>query len=253
MMEVLNKIFLGDFRDILPYVPDASVDMLLTDLPYGVTNNSWDILVDMLILWREAKRVVKPAGAMVFTGQDMFTHRLIASNEKDFKYNLVWDKMTTTGFLNANVMPLRQHEDIVVFYRKTPVYNPQKSVGRRKSHSKGKMKGRENNCYGDFVNVDNAEENGYEKYPTSIIAIPAVPPSRKIHETQKPVPLFEYLIRTYTNPGDTVLDCCIGSGTTALAAIRSGRNYIGVELEERHYETCLKQISLQPHPLPLHN
>lgn len=234
----INKIYNMDCLQGMKDIPDGSIDMILCDLPYGVTRNSWDSMVPLEDLWRQYKRIIKDNGAICLHADGMFMAMLMMSQPKLWRYNLVWDKVLTSGFLNANRMPLRRTEEICVFYKKQPTYNPQKSVGSR-NHGKGKIVGKlvdgtntSNNNYGNYVAVDNSAESGTQKHPTSLLRFQKTHPSKALHPTEKPVSLCEYLIKTYTNPGELVLDNCIGSGTTSVAAIRTGRNFIGFEITE---------------------
>ena len=238
--QIYNEDCLGERGMCL--IPDKSVDMILTDLPYEVTQNFWDSMLPLEELWSEYKRVIKPNGAIVLTAQQPFTTDLIVSNRKDFRYSLVWNKMASTGFLNANVMPLREHEDILVFYKSPPTYNPQKTRGN-KNHSKRIVDRKQTTNYGKYAEVDNSEILGEWKYPTSIISIPKVHPSKCLHPNEKPVPLMESLIRTYTNEGDMVLDNCMGSGTTAVACIATRRNFIGFELDPEYHRIATERIA----------
>ena len=222
-------------------IPDGSVDMILCDLPYGTTRNEWDSVIPLDKLWAQYNRIIKSNGAIVLTAQDKFTARLMMSNEEMHRYNLIWDKILSSGFLNANKMPLRSHEDILVFYKSSPTYNPQKNRGRQ-NHSKGIGTAGINNNYGHFEIVDNREKLGDMKHPKSIITFSKPHPSVTSHPTQKPVELFKYLIKTYTNEGETVLDNCMGSGTTAVACLDTKRNYMGFELDETYYKKSLERI-----------
>jgi len=208
----------GDCLEIMPEIKNGSVDMILCDLPYGVLNKgnknaNWDIIIPFDRLWKEYDRIIKPNGIIILFSQGMFTAELMLSNKKLWRYNLCWDKTAKTGFLNANRMPLRQHEDIVVFYKNLPIYNPQmvKCSPHKRNHSKGNMeKPQKNSCYGEYKETPTIITD--EKFPTSIVAIPKEHKIGKFHHpTQKPVALFEYLIKTYTNEGDLVLDNTAGS------------------------------------------
>lgn len=223
-------------------IPDKSVDIILCDLPYGVTQNKWDSVIDLELLWKQYERVIKDSGAIVLTAQDKFSAKLMLSNEKLHKYNLVWDKQLTSGFLNANRMPLRVHEDILIFYKKLPTYNPQKIKGKP-NHSKGKMTTDENNNYGTYGKIDNKDILGDMKHPKSIISFQKPHPSKCLHPTEKSIQLMEYLIKTYTNEGDLVLDNCMGSGTTGVACVNLNRNFIGIELDEKYFEIATKRIN----------
>ncbi len=233
MLEI-NKIHHGDCLELMQDIEDKSVDMILCDLPYGVTQNKEDKPLDLEILWKQYKRIVKEDGVIILTSQFPFTIDLINSNRTQFKYDLIWNKVLTSGFLNAKRMPLRIHEHILVFYDKLGTFNPQKFKGK-KSHSKGSMKSDTNKNYGKYGKVDNTELLGDMKNPQSIITFQKPHPSKALHRTEKPVALFEYLIKTYSNEGNLVLDNCIGSGTTAVACKQTNRKFIGIEKEK----TCV--------------
>ena len=232
----------GDCLELMKDIPDKSVDMILADLPYGTTQNKWDSVIPLDRLWKQYKRIIKDNGVIVLFGQGKFTGEMMLSEPKLHRYNLIWDKVLPSGFLNANRMPLRSHEDIVVFYKKLPQYNPQKTKGKP-NNSKGIPKQNENNNYGHFEFVDNKDELGDMKHPKSIIRFEKPHPSVGIHPTQKPVDLMEYLIKTYTNEGETVLDNCMGSGTTGVACKNLNRNFIGIELDDDYFEIAKQRIS----------
>lgn len=231
----------GDCLELMKEIQDESVDMILCDLPYGVTQNKLDVVIPFDKLWEQYLRIVKPNGAIVLFAQGMFAARLMNSKPKLWRYNIVWDKVLSSGFLNANKMPLRRHEVICVFYQKQPTYNPQKTRGA-KNHSKGAKKENANNNYGQYGFVDNAEKHGDLKFPTSILAVQKDHPSKAVHPTQKPVALCELLIRTYTNHGEVVLDNCMGSGSTGVACVNTGRRFIGMELNDGYFETANRRI-----------
>ena len=244
------KLLQGDCLELMQNIPDKSIDMILCDLPYGITRNTWDLVLDLDLLWKEYKRIIKDNGAIILFGQDKFTMKVMLSNEKWHRYNLIWDKCSTTGFLNANRMPLRQHEDIMVFYKKLPIYNPQKWEGTAPSHKRCKKDFKLNDIqkingnYGDYYignyNQETTESN--LKYPTSIISIKRVPVSKCVHPTQKPVTLLEYLIKTYTKENDLVLDNCMGSGSCGIACLNTNRNFIGMELNENYFNIAKNRI-----------
>lgn len=235
-----DKIIQADCLDILPMIPDKSIDMILCDLPYGTTQNKWDSVIDLKKLWKEYKRIIKENGVIVLTSQGVFTAKLILSNESWFKYKIVWIKSKSTNFLNAKKQPLRKHEDICVFYKKQPTYNPQMSEGE--SYDKGIRKDQYTGSYGDFKPM-HVKSNGL-RYPNDVILMDefsmddflyfktAESEGRVYHPTQKPVELGRYLIRTYTNPGEIVLDNACGSGSFLVAAVLEGRHYIGIEKNE---------------------
>lgn len=240
----------GDCLQLMKDIPDKSVDMILCDLPYGVLNKSninakWDSIIDFEQLWKQYERIIKDNGAIVLFGSGMFTAKLMTSNPAMWKYNLIWKKGNRpTGFFNAKKQPLRLHEDICVFYKSQPTYNPQFTIGE-KCHSRGnagnaKNKQGRNGCYGEFKMTEVIKTN--EKYPVSIIDIAKEHP-QKFHPTQKPVALLEYLIKTYTNEGDTVLDNCMGSGSTGVACVNTNRKFIGMELDESYFNIAKERIN----------
>lgn len=318
-MEV-NKIYLGDCLELMKDIPDGSVDMVLCDLPYGTTQCKWDTIIPLDKLWKEYNRVCKKNAAIVLTAAQPFTSALVMSNPKYFKYNWIWEKSKATGYLNAKKMPMRAHEDVCVFYRKPPTYNPQMVQGtpynkgtahrptdvygaqglkektkRRKQLQKMiyknkskilkddafeilKQEVQKSNITWEDIQIASTDEvpvygphpisalieNIIEKlvelvkpleitvkndtglrYPRTVQYFKTAESEGKksiIHPTQKPLSLFEYLIKTYTDEGQLVLDNCIGSGTTAVACINTNRNYIGMELDEEYYNACLERI-----------
>ena len=226
---MLNKLYQGDCLECMKEIPDESIDMILCDLPYGTTQNKWDSIIPLEQLWSEYNRIIKPNGAIVLTSQGVFTAQLILSQPKLFKYKWVWEKSKPTNFLNAKKQPLRKHEDVCVFYKKPPVYNPQMTQGE--PYNKGIRKNQLSGSYGDFQPVEVSSSG--ERYPTDIIYVKtAESEGEVIHPTQKPVALGRYLIKTYTNPGDIVLDNTFGSGSFLVAALLEGRNFIGIEKNE---------------------
>lgn len=232
----------GDCLEIMKSIPDKSVDMICCDLPYGVTNNKKDIALPFDKLWEQYNRIIKDNGCIALFSQGLFYVDLVNSNRKMFRYDLVWDKVMTSGFLNANRMPMRQHEQIAIFYKKLPTYNPQKVKGS-KNHSKGKVKEIDvNNNYGNHSFVDNSELLGDMKNPISIVTFSKPHPSTCVHPTQKPVELLEYLIKTYTNENETVLDNCMGSGSTGVACVNTNRNFIGIELDDSYFKIAKERI-----------
>ncbi|MCB9298459.1 MAG: site-specific DNA-methyltransferase [Lewinellaceae bacterium] len=238
--KMINTIIHGDCLEVMPDIPDHSIDMILCDLPYGTTQNKWDSLIPLDRLWAEYKRIIKENGAIVLTAQGVFTAKLILSNEQWFKYKVVWIKSKPTNFLNAKKQPLRKHEDICVFYRKQPTYNPQMSEGE--AYDKGVRKDQFTGSYGDFK-PRRVKSNG-KRYPLDVITYEeaghddfvycktAESEGTVYHPTQKPVELGRYLIRTYTNEGDIVLDNACGSGSFLVAAAKENRRYIGIEKNE---------------------
>ena len=243
MLEI-NKIYNEDCLKCMNNIDDKSVDMICTDLPYGITQNKSDIIIPFEPLWEQYERIIKDNGAIVLFAQGVFYIDLVNSNRKLFRYDLVWDKCLTSGFLNAKRMPLRQHEQIAVFYKKLPTYNPQMTQGQP-LHSKGKSyktKQIKNQNYGEFKIVDDIRAGTTEKYPTSIIKFQKPHPSVAQHRTEKSVKLIEWLIKTYTNPNDLVVDSCAGSCTTAIAAINTNRNFICIEKDREIYEVGKNRV-----------
>lgn len=225
----INKLYEGDCLVYMKELPNESIDMILCDLPYGTTQNNWDCLIPLDKLWKEYNRIIKPNGAIVLTSHGIFTAQLILSQPQIYKYKWVWEKSKPTNFLNAKKQPLRKHEDICVFYKRQPTYNPQMTQGE--PYDKGIRKDQLSGSYGDFQPV-HVSSNG-ERYPTDIIYVKtAESEGEVIHPTQKPIELGRYLVRTYTNPGDVVLDNTFGSGSFLVAALLEGRNFIGIEKNE---------------------
>lgn len=237
----INKTYFGDCLVVMKLIDDATIDLILCDLPYGVTKNKWDSVIDLKKLWSEYERVIKTNGAIVLFGQDKFSATLMLSNAKLHRYNLIWEKTTPTGHLNAKRMPLRSHEDIMVFYKKLPTYNPQKTTGheRKVSTAKHKRSSKKTTNYGEhgLTTYDSTE-----RYPKSVLTFATDKQKAALHPTQKPLALMEYLIATYSNEGETVLDNCAGSGTTGLAAKNLNRNYIMIENDETNYKICIERV-----------
>jgi len=229
MDKVINQLFEGDCLEYMNEIPDGSVDMVLCDLPYGMTQNEWDCYISLDELWKQYNRIIKPNGAIVLTSNGVFTAKLILSQPNIYKYKGVWEKSKPTNFLNAKKQPLRKHEDVCVFYKKQPTYHPQMTQGE--PYDKGTRKNQLCGNYGDFEPVHVASEG--ERYPTDIIYVKTAEcEGAVLHPTQKPIELGRYMIRTYTNPGDVVLDNTFGSGSFLVAALMEGRNFIGIEKNE---------------------
>ena len=243
----LDTIYNEDCLTGMQRIPDGSVDCIICDLPYGTTDCKWDSVIPMEPLWEQYHRVCKPNAAIVLFGAEPFSSMLRMSNIKEWRYDWIWKKPQGVGFLNAKKMPLKIYEIMSVFYRQLPTYNPQFTQGKpMKMTCKGDV-----NCYGkkDYVHV---YESDGRRYPVNLLEFNGVnnhPPvkgkSQVVHPTQKPVDLIAYLIRTYSNPGDTILDNTIGSGTTAVAALREKRHFIGFELNRDYYDIALRRIKLE--------
>lgn len=226
---MLNNLFEEDCLECMKRIPNGMIDMILCDLPYGITQNKWDSYIPLDLLWEQYLRIIKPNGAIVLTSQGLFTAKLILSQPKYYKYKWIWEKSKPTNFLNAKKQPLRKHEDVCVFYKKQPIYHPQMTKGE--PYDKGIRKKQLSGSYGDFQPV-HVSSNG-ERYPTDIIYIKTAEcEGEVVHPTQKPIELGRYFIRTYTNPGDVVLDNTCGSGSFLVAALMEGRNFIGIEKNE---------------------
>ena len=222
----VNRVIEGDCIEVMHHLPNDCIDMVLCDLPYGTTQNKWDSIVPLDELWAEYKRIVKPNGAIVLTSQGLFTAALIMSQPKLFKYKWVWEKSKPTNFLNAKKQPLRKHEDVCVFYNKQPVYNPQMTEGE--PYDKGVRKNQLSGSYGDFQPV-HVHSDG-KRYPTDVVYFKTAESEGEVfHATQKPVELGRYFVRTYSKPGDIILDNTSGSGSFVVAALMEGRNFVGIE------------------------
>ena len=229
LADFINQIFEEDCLDCMKKLPANSIDMILCDLPYGMTQNNWDSYIPLDKLWEQYNRIIKNNGAIVLTSQGLFTAKLIMSQPKLYKYSWVWEKSKPTNFLNAKKQPLRKHEDVCVFYKKQPVYNPQMTEGV--PYDKGIRKNQLSGSYGDFSPV-HVKSDG-DRYPTDIIYIKtAESEGEVVHPTQKPVELGRYFVRTYTNAGDVILDNTSGSGSFLVSALMEGRNFIGIEKNE---------------------
>jgi site-specific DNA-methyltransferase (adenine-specific) len=236
----INKVIQGDCIEVMKDIPDKSIDMILCDLPYGTTQNKWDSVIDLAQLWEHYERIIKDNGAIALTAQGLFTAKIIMSNEKLFKYKIVWIKSKSTNFLNVKKQPLRKHEDICIFYKKQPTYNPEMTNGD--AYDKGIRKDQFTGSYGDFK-PKHVKSNG-GRYPNDIIFLEeqsiddfiyvktAESEGPVLHPTQKPIELGRYLIKTYTNPGDVILDNACGSGSFLLSSILENRQFIGIEKNE---------------------
>ena len=227
----------GDCLERMKEIPDGSVDMVLTDPPYGTTACKWDTVIDLPLMWEQLKRVIKPNGAIVLFGSEPFSSILRCSNIKDYKYDWVWQKQQGTGHLNSKVQPLRCTENLSVFYKKQCKYIPQMD-GSEKRTVKRNGKKSSNEIYGSHIEVKESHYKG--RFPVNLIKEKT--PKNGLHPTQKPVALMEYLIRTYTNEGETVLDFTMGSGTTGVAAKNTGRKFIGIELDKEYFKIAARRI-----------
>ena len=226
---MINQLYEADCLECMKDIPDGAIDMILCDLPYGMTQNQWDCYIPLDLLWEQYTRIIKPNGAIVLTSQGVFTAKLILSQPKLYKYKWIWEKSKPTNFLNAKKQPLRKYEDVCVFYKKQPTYNPQMIPGE--PYDKGVRKDQLSGSYGDFQPV-HVQSSG-ERYPTDIIYVKtAESEGEVVHPTQKPIELGRYFVRTYSKPGDVILDNTFGSGSFLVAALMEGRNFIGIEKNE---------------------
>ena len=228
----------GDCLEVMKTIEDNSIDSIICDLPYGTTRNKWDVIIPFELLWEQYKRVLKPKGSVILFGSQPFTTDLICSNRQWFKYEMTWDKGRGSGHLNAKIMPLRKHDNIIVFGKGKITYNPQMTEGKaytRTSNSES--------CRGNYnKHKDSTIVNDGYRYPTTIMYYPIGRQQDKTHPTEKPIGLLEILVKQYTNEGETVLDNTMGSGTTALACLNTERNFIGIELEEKYYQVAKKRV-----------
>ena len=237
------KLHHNDMFDVFPSIEPQSVDLLLTDFPYGTLNkkrNEWDKVIDYDKFWYHIDIICKPNAAIVRTAAQPFTSVLISTNYTNFKYCLVWEKSKSTGYLNAKKQPMRSHEDIVVFYKKQPTYNPQMTIG--KPYDKGTAV-RDAEQYGKQTKAVHVKNTEGTRYPRSVLYFKTAEDEGKLHPTQKPIALYEYLIRTYSNEGDVVLDPCMGSGTTGIASLNTDREFIGIEREEKYYSVAEERLN----------
>lgn len=231
------QLFHGDCLELMKNIPDGSVDLILCDLPYGTTaRNKWDCVIDYTLLWKQYERVIKDDGAICLFAQAPFDKTLACSNLPLFRYEWVWKKQQGTGHLNAKKMPMKAHENILIFYKKLPLYNPQMREGKPYECKSG----RGSTNYREQVQV--VTKNDGFRYPIDVLEYKS---DKGLHPTQKPVALLEYLVKTYTNAGDIVLDNCMGSGSTGVACVNTGRRFIGMELDENYFNIAKTRIEHQ--------
>ena len=238
-----NIVLKGDCLELMKDIEPKSVDMILCDLPYGTTQCKWDSVIDLTKLWIEYERIIKDNGAILLFAQTPFDKVLGASNIKLLKYEWIWEKTQATGHLNAKKMPMKAHENILVFYKNLPTYNQQKTSNHKTINIYTKYVKTQNNTeiYGEMKReISGGGET--DRYPRSVITFPSDKQTSSLHSTQKPIALCRYFIKTYTNEGDLVLDNCAGSGTTGIACMNTGRDYILMEKDERYFEVINKRI-----------
>lgn len=235
-------LMLGDCLERMKEIPDNSVDMILCDLPFATTQNSWDCLIPFTTLWEQYSRVAKHNAAIVLFGMQPFSSMLVTSNIRDFKYDWVWNKPKGTGHLNAKKQPMRDKEDILVFYKKQCTYNPQMTEGLPYKDKAGKDHSSKTSMTGSYREYTNfRNDNEGKRYPKQVLKFGVVERGT-LHPTQKPVALMEYLIKTYTNEYEVVLDNCMGSGTTGVACRNLNRKFIGIEMDESYYNIAKNRI-----------
>lgn len=240
-LQTTTELWRGDCLELMQDIPAGSVDLILCDPPFGTTMNEWDKVLPFEPLWAEYNRVIKDTGAVVLFSQMPFTAQLVMSNAKHFRYEWIWQKTKCSGFMNAKKMPLKQHENVLVFYKKLPTYHPQgvrKGVAIKTGRSR---KGNSRN-YGKTGCGDPAYIQTVSNYPKDIITFSNPSNRGHLHPNQKPVELLEYLVKTYTNPGEVVLDSCMGSGSTGVACINTGRRFIGIELDPQYFDIARERI-----------
>ena len=233
------QLLFGDCLERMKEIPDGSVDAIICDPPYQKTQNSWDSVIPFEPMWEQLKRIIKPNGAIVLFGQNTFTFKLGMSNEKMFRYTLTWEKTKAGGFLNAKRMPLQAHEDILIFYKKLPTYNPQFEEG--KPYTKKAVTNGDGKNYGTFDRVGQVSVNEGKRYPRSVVKF-SNDNHGSLHPTQKPVALLEYLIKTYTNENDVVLDFTAGSFSTGVACLNTNRKGIMIEMDENYFNIGVNRI-----------
>ena len=233
----------GDCLELMKLIPDGSIDAIITDPPYGTTACKWDSVIDFKLMWEQLNRIIKPNGAIVLFGSEPFSSALRMSNIKNYKYDWKWIKSRPSGHLNAKRMPMKNIEDVLVFYKKQPTYNPQFTIGKPNNVKDGSIRKTKatNNIYGEFKNT--IQKRTDKKYPKQSQYFNQQDPRKIIHPTQKPVALMEYLIKTYTNENETVLDFTMGSGSTGVAAKNLNRNFIGIEQDEKYFNIAQDRLN----------
>jgi site-specific DNA-methyltransferase (adenine-specific) len=242
----LDALVCGDCLKVMPRIPDASVDCVVSDLPYGTTACKWDSVIPFAPLWAEWKRLLKPNGAIVLTACQPFTSALVMSNVGEFRYAWTWLKSHASGFQYAKYRPMQKHEDVLVFGRGRLTYNPQMEIGKMKACRSGNPETPRcaDTVVGGGVKANLSVVMTDKYYPNTQLHFGSGARCKSVHPTQKPLALMRYLIRTYTNAGETVIDPCMGSGTTCLAAMEEGRHYIGIDNEKKYVDTAMQRIEM---------
>ena len=246
MFDINNiRLIHGDCLEVMKDIPCQSIDMILCDLPYGTTKCKWDKTIPFDTLWEQYERIIKDNGVIVLFGDGLFTATLMLSNDKLWRYNLIWDRCKGKDILNSNRKPLKSHEDICVFYKKLPTYNKQywysTPYKRKRTKNEELVNHKSGSQYGKHILVDSGSEDG-RRNPLTVLNFPYSANKKQIHPTQKPVELCEWLIKTYTNENETVLDNCMGSGTTGVACKNLNRKFIGIELDEKYFNIAKERI-----------
>lgn len=242
-----NTLFHGDCLELLDDLPSDSVDLICADLPYGTTNCKWDTCIPLDALWEKLKRIAKDDTAIVLFAQTPFDKVLGVSNLPMLKYEWIWEKTNATGFFNAKKMPMKAHENVLVFYKKLPTYNPQKTTGHvRRTAGRNAVK---SEVYGKAVKKTHYDST--DRFPRSVQVFPHDKQRKPLHPTQKPEALLEYIVKTYSNKGDVVLDFCMGSGTAGVAAVKLGRQFIGIEKEQKYFDIAMQRITSTGKPVAI--
>ena len=246
----IDNIYNMDCLEGMKQIPDGTIDAVICDLPYGTTENEWDAVIPFEPLWEQYLRICKPSAAIVLFSQMPFTVDIINSQRKLFRYEWIWEKEQGSGFMNANRMPMKIHENILLFYRRMPVYNPQREKSTIPLVSGERVTVSTSKNYNHLLERVPWNDDGF-RMPKDIIRIPRNKAEGRVHPTQKPVDLLRYLVLTYTNEGDTVLDNCMGSGTTAIACIKERRHFIGFELSKEYFDKAVRRIKAEQAQLTL--
>ncbi len=243
-MSIETKLYHADCRDIFPTIADNSIDLVVCDLPYEATKCKWDIIIPFEDIWPAMNRICKPTTPIILFGKEPFSSHARLSNLKDYRYDLVWEKTAAGGFFNAKKQPMIAHENLMVFYKKPGIYNPQKTTGHKpvNSYTKKAVISNKTEIYGK-VKRDFKGGGSTERYPRSVLKFKSDKQTCKLHVTQKPLALCEWLVKTYSNPGALVLDFAMGSGTTGVACLKAGRSFIGVDDDIKSYETAWNRIA----------
>lgn len=233
-------LMLGDCLEMMKKIPDGSIDLVLGDPPFGTTQSEWDVIIPLPAMWKELERIIKPNGAILLFAQTPFDKILGCSNLQMLRYEWIWEKTSATGHLNSKKSPMKAHENILVFYKAQPTYNPQKTGGHVKKESTANRSATQSQCYG--AQRGKTTYSSTERYPRDVVIFAKDTQKSKLHPNQKPVALLEYLIKTYSNVGESVLDFSMGSGSTGEACVNTNRAFIGIELDENYFSIACGRI-----------